>query len=104
MGSTQKVEQSSYLTDMSCQKMHMVTVCSVRSLFCFAVLFVLYSFAIISLGKRELVALLLLCSECHVPIFILRFLSHDAMGWSVVCDCDISWLYPLSVGSAVAQW
>ena len=34
-----------------------------RSLFSFAVLCALSSFAIISLGKRELVALLLLCSE-----------------------------------------
>ena len=38
---------------------------------CFAVLCVLSSFAIISLGKIELVALLLLCSECHVTFIIL---------------------------------
>ena len=44
---------------------------SVRSLFCFAVLCVLSSFASVSLGKRELVALLLLCSECHVAIIAL---------------------------------
>ena len=44
---------------------------SVRSLFCFAVLCVLSSFAIISLGKRKLVALLLLCSECHVAVIVL---------------------------------
>ena len=35
---------------------------SVKSMFCFAVLCVLSTFAIISLGKRELVTLHLLCS------------------------------------------
>ena len=43
----------------------------IRSLFCFAVLSVVSSFAIISLRKRELVALLLLCSECHVAVVVL---------------------------------
>ena len=33
----------------------------------------LVSFAIISLAKRELVALLLLCSECHVAVIVLCF-------------------------------
>ena len=41
---------------------------SVRSLFCFAVPYVLSSFAIIALGKKELVALLSLCPECHVSV------------------------------------
>ena len=36
-----------------------------------AVRFVLYSFAFISLGKRELVVLLLLSSECHVAVIFL---------------------------------
>ena len=44
-----------------------------------------------SQGKKELVALLLLCSECHVLT-----LPHDAMSWSVVCACDIFWLYSLT--------
>ena len=44
---------------------------SVRFLFCFAVLRVLSSFAIILLGKRELVALLLLCSERQVAVIVL---------------------------------
>ena len=35
-------------------------------LFCFAVVCILSSFAIMLLGKRKLVALFLLCSECHV--------------------------------------
>ena len=43
----------------------------VRFLFWFAVLCVLSSFVIISLGKRELVALLLLCSEGHVSVIVL---------------------------------
>ena len=43
----------------------------VRSLFYFAVLCVLSSFAIISQWKRELIALQLLCSECHVTVIVL---------------------------------
>ena len=38
---------------------------------CFAVLCAAFSFAIITLGKRELIALLLLRSECHVAVIIL---------------------------------
>ena len=69
----------------------------VWSLFCFAVLCVLSSFAIISLGKRELVALILLSSWCHVAVFvrclflavawlvpvqfvIVSFFGHTALG------------------------
>ena len=44
---------------------------SVSFLFCFAVLCVLSSFGIISQGKRELVDVLLLCSECHVAVIVL---------------------------------
>ena len=63
--------------------------------FCFylAVLCVLSSFAIISQGKRELVALLVLCSGCHVAVVVL---PRGTMGWSLVCDCGISWSYPLT--------
>ena len=43
----------------------------VRTLFRSAVLCVLSSFAIMSLGKRELVALLLLCPECHVVVLVV---------------------------------
>ena len=43
----------------------------VESLFCCALLCVLSSFTIIPLGKRELVALLLWYSECHVSVIIL---------------------------------
>ena len=49
---------------------HLLGFC-VNSLFCIAVLCVLASFAIISLGQNELVALLLLCYECHVAVIIL---------------------------------
>ena len=44
---------------------------SVGSLFWFSVLCVLSRFAIISLGKRELVAKCLLCSKCHVTVIDL---------------------------------
>ena len=40
-------------------------------LFCIAILCVVSSLAIISLGKRELVALVLLCSEFHVAFAVL---------------------------------
>ena len=41
-----------------------------RSLFCYAVLCVLSSLKIISLGKRMLVALLLLSSVCHAAVIV----------------------------------
>ena len=50
-----------------------------RSLFWYALLYVLSSFAIILTKKRELVALLLLALGCQ-----------SARGWSAVCDCGIS--------------
>ena len=43
----------------------------VSSLVCISVCCVRSSFAVISLGKRELVALLLLCSECHVAVIVI---------------------------------
>ena len=58
------------------------------SMFCYALLCVHSSFVIISIGKRELVALLwfvfLASPNCCVA------LPLDATGLSVVCDCDIS--------------
>ena len=49
--------------------------------FCFAILCFFPSFAIIPLGKKELVALLLLCSECCVAIISLwLFLSIPLVG------------------------
>ena len=42
-----------------------------ESLFCYALLYVLSNFATISLVKRELVALLLLSSRCHVAVIFL---------------------------------
>ena len=59
------------------------------SMFCCALLCVHSSFAIISMGKRELVTLLCLSSwsqscDCFVA------LPHDTMGLSAVCDCGIS--------------
>ena len=56
-------------------------------MFCCALLCVHSSFAIISMGKTELVALLCLsswCLDCCVA------LPHDAVGLSAVCDCGIS--------------
>ena len=45
---------------------------------------------IISLGKRELFALLLLSSWCHVAVKCSLLLTHGAVSWSAVCDCNIS--------------
>ena len=55
------------------------------SIFCCALLCVLSSFAIILMGKRELVALLCLSSWCLAVDF-----PHFTMSWSAVCDCGIS--------------
>ena len=54
------------------------------SMFCCTLLYVHSSFAIILMGKRELVALLSLSSWCLVA------LPHGAMGLSVVFECGIS--------------
>ena len=58
------------------------------SMFYCALLCLRSSFAIISIGKRELVALqifvFLVSHDCCVA------LPHDATGLSAVCDCGIS--------------
>ena len=58
------------------------------SMFCCALLFVHSSFAIILMGKRELVALLcfifLEFRDCCVA------LPRGAMGLYAVCDCGVS--------------
>ena len=57
------------------------------SMFCCALLYVHSSFAIILMGKRELVlyfVCLLVSCDCCVA------LPHDDMGLSAVCDCGIS--------------
>ena len=53
------------------------------SMFCCALFCVHSSFAIMSMGKRELVALLCLSSWCLVS------LPHNVMGLSAVCDSGI---------------
>ena len=57
------------------------------SILCCALLCVHSSFAIISPGKRELVALLCLFSWCLV---IVVWLFLTMRGLSAVCDCGIS--------------
>ena len=57
-------------------------------------LYVHSSFAIILMGKRELVALLfvfLVCCDCFVA------LPRGAMGLSAVCDCGASSSYSLFI-------
>ena len=69
----------------------------VLCLVCTAVLCVISSFVIISLGKREMVAFLLYCSKsmefrCQCSLTF----PHRTMGLSVLCDCCISWSYALT--------
>ena len=54
-----------------------------------ALLCVHSSFAIILIGKRELVVLLSLSSWCLV-IVVWLFLAMPRTGLSAVCDCGIS--------------
>ena len=63
-------------------------------MFCCTLLYVLSSFAIILMGKREPVALLGLSSWCLVTVVFA--LLRGAMGSSAVCDCGISWSYSLT--------
>ena len=58
-------------------------------MFCCTLLYVPSSFAIILMGKRELVALLSLSIWCLVIVAWL-FLAVRAIGLSAVCDCGIS--------------
>ena len=57
---------------------------------CFAVHYLVSSFAIHSLAKKDSWLLYFNCllrsfdSQCSVS------LPHGAVGWSTVCDCDVS--------------
>ena len=68
-------------------------------LFYDAILSVLSSLAIIWLRERErereLVVLLEMCSCCRMNVFRPVSIPRGALGWSVIFDCDISWLYHL---------
>ena len=57
-------------------------------MFCCTLLYVHSSFAIILMGKRELVAMLSLSSWCLAMVYVA--LTHDAMGLSTFCDFRIS--------------
>ena len=64
-------------------------------LFWYALHYVLSSFAIILMRKRELIALLLvfwMSCYCKCPVA----LPQGAVGWSAVCDCGNSWSYSLT--------
>ena len=58
------------------------------SLFCYALLYVLSSFAIILKRKRELVAFIVLRMSRYCKLSVT--LPHGAVGWSAKCDCGIS--------------
>ena len=60
-------------------------------MFCCTLLYVHYSFAIVLMGKRELVALLGLSRDGCVA------LPSGAMGLSAVCYCGISCIYSLTI-------
>ena len=65
------------------------------SLFWYALLYVLSSFAIILTGRERagwfafIVLWMSYCCKCPVA------LPHGAVSWSAVCDCGISWSYSL---------
>ena len=65
------------------------------SLFWYALLFVLSSFAIILTRKRELAALLLSSFGCLITVNrkCPVALPRGAVGRSTVCDCGVSCLY-----------
>ena len=67
----------------------------VRSLLCFAVLCFFSSLTFVPPGKRELIAILYLSSECLNVMSLSLPLPNGAVGWSVVCDCDLFWLYSI---------
>ena len=56
------------------------------SLHCYAILYVLSCFAVILVGKRELLTLLITC-DCY---FSVAF-PHGAVCLSALHDCGISW-------------
>ena len=60
------------------------------SLFWYALIYVLSSFAIILTRKRELVALLLLSFGCLDTVNVLWLFLTVPVGWSAVCDSGIS--------------
>ena len=74
---------------IKCQRSKTVGVCDC-SIFCFTLLYVYPCFAIILMGKKELVVLLtvwfvfLVFCDCCVA------LPRGAMGLSAVCDCGVS--------------
>ena len=71
---------------------------TMKTLFCYALLCVHSSFAIILKRKRKLVALLLLSYRqyCYYKSYYKCYykcsvaITHGAAGWSAVCDCGIS--------------
>ena len=66
-------------------------------MFCCALLCVHSRFAIISMGKRELAALL--CSALFVFLVFpdcCVALPHNVTGLSAVCDCGVSYSFSLS--------
>ena len=65
-------------------------------LFCYTLLCVLSIFAIISLGKREQVALLFIVVLASNGCYCSLVLPHGAVAWSALCDCGTSWSYSLT--------
>ena len=59
-------------------------------LFCYVLLCVLSSFAMLLKRKRDMAALLLLPCGCLIAVYVLWLFLAGAVGWSAMCDCGIS--------------
>ena len=57
---------------------------------CFVVHYLVSSFAIISLGKKDIC---LLCFYCLLMSFDSQWsvsIPHGALGWSTLCECGVT--------------
>ena len=64
---------------------------------CDKVLFVFSSIAIKLLRILQLVALLILYVYAYVIICVLTSLTHGAIDWYMICDCDSVWSCSYSI-------
>ena len=54
----------------------------------------LYKPSVLLVGQRQAVQTQI---RCQKALLVLCILSDEALGWSAVCDCGISWPYSLTL-------